>query len=130
MPERRETDAYLGSLPLRLTPNSPYRDRQELAHDLAAIVNAELQRLVAAGARFIQLDEPSYSYLPVEPHELAGVYNRAVQHVDAQLALHICFGNFHGRPRTSRNSIGRWRPALSRKTHRRTRWAYVASCSP
>jgi 5-methyltetrahydropteroyltriglutamate--homocysteine methyltransferase len=81
----------------------PYADRVELAADFAAIINTELKALVAAGARHIQLDEPSYSYFDLPMETLVELFNRAVDGVEATIGLHVCFGNFHGRPRTSRS---------------------------
>src|SRR5215471_10756489 len=49
--------------PLTLTSAIRIRDaysgRDDLAEDLVAVVNAELRALVAAGCRFVQVDEPS-----------------------------------------------------------------------
>lgn len=81
----------------------PYADRLELAADFAAIINAELKALVAAGAHHIQLDEPSYSYLDLPIATLVELFNLAVAGVEATIGLHVCFGNFYGRPRTSRS---------------------------
>ncbi len=99
------------TLTLNLAELGPYGSRVELAADLAAVVNAELRALVQAGARFIQLDEPSFSFFDVPPTMMAELINQATAGVAAKLALHVCFGNFHGRPRTSR-SYRRLFPAL------------------
>jgi 5-methyltetrahydropteroyltriglutamate--homocysteine methyltransferase len=91
------------TLTLPIRELGPYADRLELAADLAAVINAELKALVAAGARHIQLDEPAYSYLDLPVGALVELFNLAVAGVDAVVGLHVCFGNFHGRPRTSRS---------------------------
>src|SRR5262249_40856709 len=39
---------------------SAYRETAELANDLAAVVNAELKAVVAAGCRIVQIDEPGF----------------------------------------------------------------------
>jgi 5-methyltetrahydropteroyltriglutamate--homocysteine methyltransferase len=91
------------TLTLSIQELGPYGERIELAADLARIVNAELRALVAAGARFIQLDEPSFSFFDVPPSTMADLVNQATAGIEAKLALHVCFGNFHGRPRTSRS---------------------------
>ncbi|HEV2125174.1 MAG TPA: cobalamin-independent methionine synthase II family protein [Chloroflexota bacterium] len=111
---------------LQIQPNGgPYRDRFEIAAELAQIVNAELHRCADAGARIVQLDDPSFSFhrsganaaAPVsttpsaemEPPpaaELAYFYNQAVwglRERGVKLLLHLCFGNFQGRPRTARS---------------------------
>ena len=62
------------------------------------IVNAECRALVAAGADFIQIDEPhSGMYAGAAPDFAQGV-NRAVEGVRAKIAVHVCFGNLYGRP--------------------------------
>src|SRR3954453_4954563 len=82
----------------RLKPGAVYRDRLDVAHALAGLINAELKGLVAAGADFIQLDEPSYAVHPDAPHEFVDLFNTTVAGVDAKIGLHLCFGNFVGRP--------------------------------
>ena len=81
----------------------PSADRIELAGDFASIINGELKALVRAGARHIQLDEPAFSYFDVPTSTLVELLNRATDGVDAKIGLHVCFGNFHGRPRTARS---------------------------
>jgi 5-methyltetrahydropteroyltriglutamate--homocysteine methyltransferase len=82
----------------RIKPGKVYRDRLEVAEALSAIVNQELKALAAAGATLIQLDEPSYAVHPDAPREFVDLFNRTVAGVDATIGLHLCFGNFVGRP--------------------------------
>ncbi|HEX2035528.1 MAG TPA: methionine synthase [Chloroflexota bacterium] len=82
----------------RLKPGSTYKDRMEVAHALAGIINAELRALAGAGADFIQLDEPSYAVHPDAPREFVALFNRTVAGVGAKIGLHLCFGNYVGRP--------------------------------
>ena len=77
----------------------PYRDVWELSHDMADIINAELKACVAAGADFVQVDDPSLGIIPGEGRGIAEVVNRTVAGVNAKTALHICFGTNRGRPR-------------------------------
>ena len=79
-----------------------YRDQKELAWDFVGIVNKELKALVAAGAGFIQIDEPAFSDIHQDGKELAAIFNATVEGVNAKLAMHICFGNHHGRPLVKR----------------------------
>jgi 5-methyltetrahydropteroyltriglutamate--homocysteine methyltransferase len=74
-----------------------YADRYAVARDMAEIINTELKRCVAAGARFIQLDEPSAAVYPDRPTAFVELIARAVDGVDAHLAMHMCFGNYRGR---------------------------------
>lgn len=79
-------------------PGTHYRDRMEVAHAFSDIINAELKDLVDAGVDFIQLDEPSYAVHPDAPSEFVELFNRTVRGVEARIGVHLCFGNFVGRP--------------------------------
>ena len=91
---------------LPITPRGGYAngDYMPLLYDLAELVNRELRQVVAAGATFIQIDEPSAvgrtPVLPVE--ETVALFNKTVEGIDAKIALHICFGNNQGRPAMKR----------------------------
>jgi 5-methyltetrahydropteroyltriglutamate--homocysteine methyltransferase len=82
----------------RLDGGTVYRDRLEMAWALVPIVNAECQALVAAGAEFIQIDEPSAAVYPDRLDEYIKLFNAAIDGVQAKIAVHLCFGNFRGRP--------------------------------
>jgi 5-methyltetrahydropteroyltriglutamate--homocysteine methyltransferase len=94
------------TLAMPITPKGGYSsgDSMSLLYDLAEIVNRELRQLVAAGATFIQVDEPSAAgrtpNLPVA--EIVRLFNKTVEGVQAKIALHICFGNNQGRPAMKR----------------------------
>jgi 5-methyltetrahydropteroyltriglutamate--homocysteine methyltransferase len=102
------------SIPLRHR-GGPYRDREGLLADLAAIVNAELRALEAAGADLIQVDEPNFVMLRGDPEETRAriaLFNRTVEGVRARLALHVCFGNLHGRAFAAPREYGPLFPAV------------------
>jgi len=82
----------------RLLPGTIYPDRLAAAWAFVPIVNAELRQLVAAGAAFIQIDDPSPAIRPGSPADFAGLFNATVEGVEARLAAHLCFGNYAGRP--------------------------------
>jgi 5-methyltetrahydropteroyltriglutamate--homocysteine methyltransferase len=82
----------------RLKPGAGYGDRMEVAHALGRIVNAELRALAGAGADFVQLDEPSYAVHPDAPRAFVELFNATVAGVGARIGLHLCFGNYVGRP--------------------------------
>ena len=82
----------------RIAPGRVYHDRMDIANALSEIVNAELRALVNAGAGFIQLDEPSYAVHPDNPRAFIELFNQTAQGVNARIGLHLCFGNFVGRP--------------------------------
>lgn len=94
------------TLVLPITPKDGYAngDYMPLLYDLAELVNRELRQLAAAGATYIQIDEPSAAgrtpVLPVE--ETVALFNKTVEGVKAKIALHICFGNNQGRPAMKR----------------------------
>ena len=87
---------YTLLVPLKL--GGGYRDKATLLADLVAIVNAECKALVAAGASFIQIDEPHHGMYAGSVHDVALGINRAVLDVEAKIAVHVCFGNLYGRP--------------------------------
>ena len=89
------------TMPIEL--GTVYKDRIELAAEVAHVINAELKALVAAGADFIQIDEPSYALLPGAMKEWVELFNAAVDGVKAKIALHICFGSIGGRPAGKRS---------------------------
>lgn len=95
--------------PLRLAGG--YRRREDLVWDLAGIVNAELRRLVAAGCRYVQVDESASAVYWAAPERLVEVFNRTVEGVEAHVGLHLCFGNLRGRPHSPRR-YGPLLPAL------------------
>jgi 5-methyltetrahydropteroyltriglutamate--homocysteine methyltransferase len=80
----------------RIKPGDVYKDRMDVARALVPIVNQELKALVAAGCDFIQIDEPSFAVRV--PSDFIQLFNATVEGVDAKLGLHLCFGNYVGRP--------------------------------
>jgi 5-methyltetrahydropteroyltriglutamate--homocysteine methyltransferase len=83
------------AIPLRHA-GGPYRDRDTLVADLAAIVNRELRALAEAGADFLQVDEPNFVMLRgTDARARVELFNRTVEGVPGTLALHVCFGNLH-----------------------------------
>lgn len=86
----------------RLMPGAVYPRRVDAAWAFVPLINAELKALVAAGAEFIQIDEPSPAIHPDSPADFAGLFNAATAGVDVRLAAHLCFGNYAGRPLAKR----------------------------
>ena len=82
----------------RLNLNGFYKDRMEAAWALMPAVNAELKALVAAGADFLYVDEPSFAVYPNGVDGYVELFNATVAGVDAKIGTHLCFGNFRGRP--------------------------------
>jgi 5-methyltetrahydropteroyltriglutamate--homocysteine methyltransferase len=88
---------------IQLRDDQIYKNRLDLAWEMAGAINAELKALVEAGAEFIQLDEPSFAIIPGETAEWVRLINAALDGVEAKLALHVCFGNLGSRPRGRRD---------------------------
>ena len=82
--------------------NDAYDSEAELAMDYAAAVNEEIKDLFAAGADFVQVDEPYMQARPEKAREFGlAALNRALDGVTGTTAVHICFGYaaiIHERP--------------------------------
>jgi 5-methyltetrahydropteroyltriglutamate--homocysteine methyltransferase len=89
--------------------NEVYDDTRALAVDLADLVNEEIDQLVEAGARYIQIDEPALAQKP-DDHAIVG---EALEHIadgvsaseasggssdgvpeDVRIGLHVCYGDY------------------------------------
>ena len=84
----------------RIHPGKVYKGVVDVAERFAEVINAELKGLVAAGADFIQIDEPARGNVSGE--EMARLFNMATDGVKARLGFHVCFGNRFGRSRFNR----------------------------
>jgi methionine synthase (B12-independent) (EC 2.1.1.14) len=76
--------------------NEVYEDEETLAYDLADLVNEEIEALVEAGARYIQIDEPALATTP-DDHAIVGeCVERITAGVpdDVRLGLHVCYGDY------------------------------------
>ncbi|MFB3921572.1 MAG: methionine synthase [Terriglobia bacterium] len=83
----------------RLVPDGKlYKNREEIAWALSAILRCELEALVKVGADFIQIDEPSIACYKENLPAFINVFNETVRGVEAKIAVHLCFGNFRARP--------------------------------
>src|SRR3989442_1782830 len=84
------------TLATQIRKGGPYRDRLEVAADLAPILNQELRTLAARGARNLQLDDVYQSFL-MEPKRLVELYDRCFEGVAVERRFwHICFGTLEG----------------------------------
>ena len=92
------------SIHVQLRPGDVYgNDRLALCWDFVPAINAELKSLVAAGADYIQIDEPSAAIVPGQIGEYVKMFNACVEGVRARIAFHVCFGNLLSRPRGKRS---------------------------
>ena len=84
------------TLATQITKGGPYRDRLEIAADLATLINRELQALAAGGARNLQLDDVYQSFI-MDGKRLVELYDRCFEGVAAERRFwHICFGTLEG----------------------------------
>jgi len=76
--------------------NEAYPSTEELVYDLADLVNEEVEKLVEAGARYVQIDEPALATTP-EDHAIVG---EALERIAAgipeevRIGLHVCYGDY------------------------------------
>lgn len=94
----------------RIDPGAVYQNKGEVAWALVPFINADLHAAVAAGARHIQIDEPAFWIMPGGLPEMVEVFNACVRNVNATIGLHLCFGNFRGRPAISHRSYAAFAP--------------------
>jgi 5-methyltetrahydropteroyltriglutamate--homocysteine methyltransferase len=100
----------------RIHPGTTYKGVVDVAERFAEVINAELKALVAAGAEYVQLDEPARGNVSGE--EMARLYNLATEGVKAKkLAFHICFGNRFGRSRFPRTYAPYFPGVLRARAH-------------
>ena len=79
-----------------LTQDEHYRDAPSLAMAYAAVVNEELRDIKAAGADFVQLDEPYLQAWPDRAREYGvAAIDRALEGIAGPTVVHLCFGYAH-----------------------------------
>jgi 5-methyltetrahydropteroyltriglutamate--homocysteine methyltransferase len=71
-----------------------YRSRRSFVLDLARAIHAEAMDLVAAGARFVQVDEPAASARIDELPLVAEAMAVVTEGLEAHAITHICYGDF------------------------------------
>jgi 5-methyltetrahydropteroyltriglutamate--homocysteine methyltransferase len=74
--------------------NEAYRTRRDAALALAEVVRQEAEDLQAAGARYIQIDEPAIHARPEEIDIAIEAMGIVTQNLDAKTISHICYGDF------------------------------------
>jgi 5-methyltetrahydropteroyltriglutamate--homocysteine methyltransferase len=90
-----------------------YGDRERLALDVAAALNAEARELAALGIDAIQFDEPAFNvdaYLGDVEHWGILALERAIEGLRCDTAVHICYGYGIGANVEWKTTLGReWR---------------------
>jgi 5-methyltetrahydropteroyltriglutamate--homocysteine methyltransferase len=101
---REQTDqpvrfSFTGPFSLAKRPRKEgFSDSSEVVLAFARILNQEAQTLAAAGATYLQIDEPFLAGYPEDVELAVRGINAVVAGVKANWAVHICYGNRHARP--------------------------------
>jgi len=76
--------------------NEVYEDDEALSLALADLVNHEVESLVEAGARYIQIDEPALAQREDDYRIVGECLERVVADVpeDVRIGLHVCYGDY------------------------------------
>lgn len=76
--------------------NEYYEDTAALAQALSGLVRAEIDQLIEAGARYIQIDEPALATTP-DDHRIVGACLEEIADGladDVRVGLHVCYGDY------------------------------------
>jgi len=74
--------------------NEAYKTRRDAALALAEVVRQEAEDLEAAGAKYIQIDEPAIHARPEEIEIAIEAMGIVTQNLKAKTVSHICYGDF------------------------------------
>ncbi|HEX9031076.1 MAG TPA: hypothetical protein VF834_04480 [Streptosporangiaceae bacterium] len=85
------------SLSRRIT-DTAYAEPADLVRALARCLNRQAAELAAAGADFLQIDEPFLAGYPEAAELAVEAVNTVTAGVDVTWALHVCYGNRYARP--------------------------------
>ena len=86
------------SLSRRVVNRGAYDDPADLVRALARRLHSEAQSLTAAGATFLQIDEPFLAGYPEQAALAVEAVNIVTDGVPVTWALHVCYGNRYARP--------------------------------
>jgi 5-methyltetrahydropteroyltriglutamate--homocysteine methyltransferase len=74
--------------------NEYYPDRRAAAMALAGCIRQEVEALIDAGCKIIQIDEPAVSVRPDEIEVAIETMNAVTEGLNAYFVTHICYGAF------------------------------------
>ena len=74
--------------------NEHYPDRRSTAMALAAVIRKEVEALIDAGCKIIQIDEPALSVRPEELPIALEAMEFTTKALDAYFVTHACYGEF------------------------------------
>jgi len=75
--------------------NEYYDSKEEVARELAKILNKELKILEAEGAKFVQIDEPALTTHPDEIEWAVDAVNEAIKGLNLNIGLHVCYSDYN-----------------------------------
>jgi len=73
--------------------NEYYKDREATCMALAQVIRKEVEALISAGAKLIQIDEPACSVRPSELPLVIQSMNVVTEGLPAYFFTHICYGD-------------------------------------
>ncbi|HVB34599.1 MAG TPA: methionine synthase [Patescibacteria group bacterium] len=74
--------------------NEHYADRKATCMALAGVIRSEVEALIAAGCKIVQVDEPALSVRPEELPVAIEAMHRVTDGLDAYFITHACYGAF------------------------------------
>lgn len=74
--------------------NEYYKTKQDLAYDLAKALNQEMKKLVEAGAKIIQVDEPAIHTRKEDVEWAVDVVNESIKGINVKVVMHVCYGEY------------------------------------
>jgi len=74
--------------------NEHYPDRRSTAIALASVIRKEVEALIAAGCKIVQIDEPALSVRPEELPIALEAMELTTKNLDAYFITHACYGEF------------------------------------
>jgi 5-methyltetrahydropteroyltriglutamate--homocysteine methyltransferase len=74
--------------------NEYYADRKATCMALAGVIRSEVEALIEAGCKIIQVDEPALSVRPEELPVAIEAMHRVTDGLDAYFITHACYGAF------------------------------------
>ncbi len=81
---------------IKSLPRRRYEARKDLLNDIVEALRLELEKLVYAGVKWIQIDEPAVTTkeTPEEMELFAEAFNRLTEGFSITFSLHNCFSNY------------------------------------
>ncbi|BAK54260.1 methionine synthase [Sulfurisphaera tokodaii] len=74
--------------------NEYYKSKKDLAFDLAKVINSEMKKLVEAGAKIIQVDEPAIHTHKNEVEWAIEAVNESIKGINVKVVMHVCYGEY------------------------------------